>query len=319
MRLAVLVPAAADAAGSPEDWPLGRAALRLHDEGIDVLFASTVRDGRLAGHRAARGRWLADIDDGVAGALDRFPARSRPEEWRALREALGDRPLVNAPAATALCDDKLATAALWAAAGLATPDIETEPARFGDAAARWGTAFHKPRYGALGRGIRRVSLGDPLPHEAEGAVPGVMEPAFVQRAVKPPEGWAGAAVRVLVQRVGAGWVAPLPVVRRSRTDPVANAARGAIVEVAAEVLGDIAGVVSLAVRAADVLDVAAGGIVELGIDLVVDGEGQPWLLEANGRPRGRLEVIAARDERWQEEHVEATARPLRALAARVQA
>lgn len=317
MRLAVLVPPAGDAAGRPEDWPLGRAALHLAHEGFEIVFASGVRDGGLVGHVARPGAWDPFGPGTVQGALDRFPARGHPAAWQALRDALGDAPLVNAPLATALCDDKLAAAALWRTAGLPTPDVEADPLRFADAVRRWGAAFHKPRYGALGRGVRRVVPGDDLHAEADGAVVGQREPAFVMRAIPPPSGWAGAALRLLVQKEGDAWVAPLPVLRRSRTDPVANAARGAEVHVAADVMDGVDAIAHLAARAAEVLDQAVGGIVELGIDVVVDPDGQPWLLEANGRPRGRLEVVAAADARWHNAHVEATVRPLRALAAHI--
>ena len=57
-------------------------------------------------------------------------------------------------------------------------------------------------------------------------------------------------------------------------------------------------------------------LVELGVDLVIDEEGTPWLVEVNGKPRGRLEVLAGRDAAWQEAHVRVSARPLRWLAQR---
>ncbi|MBK9646463.1 MAG: hypothetical protein IPO67_15135 [Deltaproteobacteria bacterium] len=57
-------------------------------------------------------------------------------------------------------------------------------------------------------------------------------------------------------------------------------------------------------------------LIELGVDLVVASDGEPWLIELNGRPGGRLSGLAAADPaRFQDAATEALARPLRALAA----
>jgi len=126
---------------------------------------------------------------------------------------------------------------------------------------------------------------------------------------------------VLCQRLpGGGWLASEPVLRQSRADPVVNAARGAEVRVARDVLPgellDHAG--DLARRAALAITATPGGglCVELGVDLVLDAECQPSVIEINSRPRGRLAVLAAIDaDRFSAAHVQACARPLRALAA----
>jgi hypothetical protein len=34
-------------------------------------------------------------------------------------------------------------------------------------------------------------------------------------------------------------------------------------------------------------------LVEVGVDLAIDPDGDAWILEVNGRPRGRLEHLAA--------------------------
>ena len=55
--------------------------------------------------------------------------------------------------------------------------------------------------------------------------------------------------------------------------------------------------------------------IELGVDLVVDEDGELHVIEVNGRPRGRLEVLAQQDPtRFQGAHAAAIARPLRWLA-----
>jgi len=57
-------------------------------------------------------------------------------------------------------------------------------------------------------------------------------------------------------------------------------------------------------------------LVEVGLDLCLDPDGAAFVIEVNGKPRGRLLHLAqATPSLWQA-HVEAAARPLRALAAR---
>ncbi|MEZ4238797.1 MAG: ATP-grasp domain-containing protein [Myxococcota bacterium] len=310
--IAVLVPPLRPDPGDPAAQPVGRAALALEAEGVPVLFAARAAGGRVDGVRATASGWVAARGLRVAAAYDRFPGERHPAAHAALLAGLGEVPVVNAPAVVALCRDKLATQVALEAHGLRVPAVEPDPARFAARLAAWGAGFLKPRYGALGRDIRRVVPGDALPDTLEGSQPGTREPALLQRAVPPPAGWAGASVRALVQRDGDGFVAVTPVLRRSRTDPVVNVARGAEVGPI-----DAADVAALAVAAAEAVAAAAPGpVVELGVDLVLDPDGQPWLVEVNGKPRGRLEALVAQDARWGPAHLEACARPLRWLARR---
>jgi glutathione synthase/RimK-type ligase-like ATP-grasp enzyme len=320
--VAVLVPrlAPSGAAGGPADRPVGRAALALEAEGVPVVFADRVVAGRAWGLRASPGGWRAVSDQAVAAAYDRFPAELRPTEHEALLAGVGDLPVANAPEVAALCRDKLAAQRVLEAHGVAIPEVEADPARFAERLAAWGRGFLKPRYGALGRDVRCVVPGDPLPARLAGTVPGTTEPAVLQRAVPPPAGWAGVCCRVLVQRRpdDGELVAVTPVVRRSRVDPVVNAARGAEVLALADASpGWEEAVAGAALAAARALAEPAGPVVELGVDVVVDPDGAAWVIEVNGRPRGRLEALVALDAaRWSAAHLEACARPLRWLARR---
>jgi hypothetical protein len=125
-------------------------------------------------------------------------------------------------------------------------------------------------------------------------------------------------VRYLLQRRtdGTWWSAP-PVARASRDDWVATNSTGA------EVLP--AGEIHSAAELARCREVARGvcraldepGLVELGIDVAIDPEGAPWILEVNTQPRGRLEQLAQRNpERFAADHQAILERPLRYLAAR---
>jgi hypothetical protein len=124
---------------------------------------------------------------------------------------------------------------------------------------------------------------------------------------------------VLVQRTPDGWHHCTPVVRSSRTDPVANAARGAEVGPGPALLSPqtLAWVRQLCTQITAALDQRPEGrfAVEVGLDLVLDSDHTPHLIELNSRPRGRLEVLARQDpEAYGQAHIDAAARPIRMLA-----
>ncbi len=305
----------------PEARPIGRAALNLRRRGLRIVFGDAVRSGRLSGVEAVPGGWRPVEEAPVVALHDRFPSQRRAARFAEIRAAAGDVPLGNPPELTLLCRDKLRCQYALVEAGVPDqPDVEADPARFADTLAGWGAGFLKPRFGALGIGVRRVVPGDPLPAELPGVVPGRVDPAILQRAVPPPAGWGGWSVRVVCQRRrGGGWVQGEPAVRRHRTDPVVNAARGAEVAPGRDVLPvDTADAVgALATRVTDALARLDGGrwAVEVGLDLVIDSDGKPFLVEVNSRPRGRMEALAAADPgRFHDAHVAACGRPIEALA-----
>ncbi len=304
----------------PEARPVGRAALKLREEGIGVVFGDELVEGRMSGWVAEPGRWVERRDLPVVALHDRFASQTYPEAYQAILDGRAELPMGNPVELTLLCRDKLASQRVLEAAGFAMPAVQADPERFAPTLASWGSAFLKPRYGALGRGVRKVAPGDPLPREGEGAVLGVIEPLFLQRAVTPPTGWSGWSLRVLVQRLpGGGWTVASRVLRRSRVDPVVNVARGAEVGPADRVLepARIAALDELSTAVANTIAAQPFGrtAVELGVDAVVDDRGGFHVIEVNSRPRGRLEALAEQDpERWAAAHVEACARPLRYLA-----
>ncbi len=304
----------------PEARPVGRAALRLRDEGLGVVFGDELRDGFMSGWAARPGSWYPQRDVPVVALHDRFASQTYPRAYQAILDGSAGLPMGNPLALTLLCRDKLASQRVLEDAGFAMPAVQGDPERFEATLAGWGSGFLKPRFGALGRGVRLVRPGDPLPHEGEGAVAGVIEPLFLQRAVPPPAGWSGWSLRVLVQRVpGGGWVVASRVLRRSREDPVVNVARGAEVGPAERVLEPLRvaslDALSTAVAAAIAQHPWGHLAVELGVDAVVDHQGAFHVIEVNSRPRGRLEALADQDpDRWADAHVEACARPLRYLA-----
>ena len=314
MRLGVWVAPYRDAPAAPEEQPMGRAALALEAEGVPVLFGHHHVGGALVGFRARPGRWVEDRFPPDA-VYDRFPSRSRPDAYAAL---VADDPAVargNPASLIALCADKLAC---QQALDVRQPPVEGDPQRFAARMAEWGAAFVKPRYGAFGVGVRRVVAGEALPARIVGPT-GAEEPALLQAAVPPPAGFAGVACRVLVQRDADGWWADVPVARVSREDPVVNAARGAgVLPLAKLYPSAVDAVVAASVAAAESLAGRpdGGALLEIGVDVALDAALRPWVIEVNGRPRGRLESLLPLDPGWMAAHVAACARPLRALLRR---
>jgi glutathione synthase/RimK-type ligase-like ATP-grasp enzyme len=289
-------------------------------DGIRVVFGSQLADGRINGLEARPGGWTEVRGLAVDAIHDRFPSQIRAESFARILAGRASRPMGNPLGFTMLCRDKVACQRTMEASGIPMPDLEEDPERFADRLTAWGAGFLKPRYGALGEGVRRVESGDTLEDQLPGVVPGRLEPAILQRAVCPPQGWAGRALRVLVQRIPSGWHHCPAVVRSSRTDPVANAARGAEVApgpstLSRPTLERVQAACSAVTTALDALPEARWA-VEAGLDLVLDEENTPHLIEINSRPRGRLEVLARDDPAtFGQAHLDAVARPLRMLAA----
>lgn len=310
MHLGLLTPLASHRSPRrPSASAFGKAARAAGHVGIDLVLTDHVEGGRAWGSRVEGDAWVPAVGVRCDAWLHRFPDGDRPADWTALVRELGDAPLVNPEKAVALCRDKAACHDLLAAAGVPVPDqVAADLPRALDA---WGAAFLKPRHGAFGRGVRRVVPGDALP---EG------DDWVLQRAVPPPQGWAGVSVRVLVQREPDGsWHVAPGAVRRHATDPVVNHARGATV-VPTDVLDRPAAVDAAALAAATALAAQPWGddLGELGVDVVVDPDGGAWVIEVNGKPRGRLEALAALDPaRFGPEHEAALLRPLRFAASRV--
>ncbi|MFT4974887.1 MAG: glutathione synthase/RimK-type ligase-like ATP-grasp enzyme [Myxococcota bacterium] len=325
IAIGVLVPTQPGALPPPDTRPVGRAALNLREEGILAVFGDTIHresDGTvwMSGHTAAPEKWEpARLP--IQALHDRFPSQRRAARYAEVRAVVGDLPLGNPPALTLLCRDKADCQRYLEARAVPMPALRVDPASWDGALSSWGSGFLKPRYGALGVGVRRVVPGDVLPEVLEGVVPGRSEPAILQQAVSPPVGWAGRSVRALCQRLpGGGWHFCPPAVRQSRDDYVINVSRGAEVRPATDVLSaeTRAHIAAACQATCAALSAHAAGrwLVELGLDLMIDGNGLAHVIEVNSRPRGRLEALAEADpSRFAAAHREACARPLRYLAA----
>ncbi len=305
---------------APKDRPIGRAAARLFEENIDVIFGDHIESGRMSGFRARGDQWEAVTNIPLHGVHDRYPSQIRWAQYESIRHGMGTLPMGNDFGFTMLCRDKVSSQRALEAEGIRMPPVQSDPVAFQKALSEWGAAFLKPRFGALGIGVRRVEPGDELPTSTEGVVPNRKDPTIIQAAIQPPVGWASRTVRVLIQRQpDGGWFTGIPVLRQSRIDPVANAARGAEVAPAAELLPPtLLDCIDLEVkRICAAMDriAEAKRMVEAGLDLVIDSQSNVWLIEINSRPRGRMEVLASHDPAtYQDDHVNACARPLRVIA-----
>lgn len=286
---------------APETVPIGRAALHLAAEGVDVVFGTAE-----GAQRPVAGGWRATEVAPIA-VHDRYPSWSYPRAFERARAGLRDLPWGNPLSFRDHCRDKVA---FQRGTQVAMPELVEDPTQFDAAVREWGSGFLKPRFGGLGRGVRFVRPGDPLPARLEGAVPGELEPSILQRAVPPPDGLAGLSTRWLLQRdVTGAWICAGAVCRVSRTDPVANVDRGAEVlpETALEPRTRDAARSLVAAVCEELRDPQ---VCEVGLDLVIDPDGVPHLIEANSRPGGRLRALGPA---WDDAHVQACARPLRYL------
>lgn len=296
--------------------PMGKAALELLEEDIVVLLGDATHGGTMTGFQATTSGWEPVAGVPVTGVYDRYPAPKDPSGHAVLLQGLTHVPVGNAASIRALSSDKLHCQQHLEARGIPMPPVVDRD--FGRALAEFGAAFAKPRFGASGCGVRRVTPGEDVPAMLDGAL-GHPEPTLLQQAVPPPDGWAGISTRVLVQRTPTGWAHAPPVARRSRSDWVVNVGRGAEAVPAEDALSKdtfdaLVGVArSTAMALADHPDGAL--LLEVGVDAMIDNDGHPWVIETNTRPWGRLSALAKRwPERFERAHIDACARPFRYLA-----
>jgi hypothetical protein len=296
--------------GEPDGWPLGRGIARAQAMGIPVVLGQPDAAGTMRGVVLRDGGWVDVEGAAVAAVYDRFPSIGRGEEHLLGLELLHGVPSANGRDVIRTCADKWVTQQVLEGCGVAMPAVEADPMRFPERLSEWGSGFLKPRFGSFGEGVERVTSVDGRRLE-----PGAW---VLQRALPPPSGWAGVCLRVLAQRLPGGtWVARSAVIRRSTSDPVVNAARGAEVRAADDLLQVRAGALACTV-ASSLAGAHEGLCVELGVDLVVDEHDQLWPIEVNGRPRGRLLALAQRwPHRYAEEHAEACAQPILTLSSMI--
>lgn len=309
---------------SPKDRPIGKVAEELSADGIIAVFGNTLyrQSGKLLmdGLSVQNGKWITLNKVPIHAIHDRYPSQIRWQSYNDMMTAKQDTPMGNPFSITMLCRDKIKTQRLLEEYNVPMPPVVSEFTEFQKKLGKWNTAYLKPQFGALGQSVSKVTKNSQLTTVLPSVVPGKSDPAILQRAVLPPTGWAGLSVRILVQRTAlSDWVLRPAVLRRSKTDPVVNAARGAEVLPAADALPQftMTKIKEYAQQTAIALSQTHDGqwAVEFGLDLVIDEHYSPWVIEVNSRPRGRLEALAKlAPRRFAQQHKEACAQPIRFMA-----
>ncbi|MAA79794.1 MAG: hypothetical protein CL916_11090 [Deltaproteobacteria bacterium] len=248
----------------------------------------------------------------VFALYDRFPFQKMKEQYPLNIDV--PIPVANPKNIALLCKDKWNLQQYLTQKGIAMPHItRTSFASFLNQ--NDSCAIAKPRFGSYGVGVAVV---DKPPPSTLPSVCGEDE-TLLQQWIKPPKDWAGISIRQLIQRdTDYSWIPRTTVVRCSKTDPVVNVTRGAKAIPAKELLlsKTIQNIHKQSVKAAQYLAELPNGewIVELGIDFVIDAHWNPWLIEINTQPKGKLKSLyKSHPEIYEEEFMNIIEQPFQCL------
>lgn len=323
ITVAVLVPPVQTTRPPPTDLPIIRALTSGSKIDAHVVFGFDIYQDMnnvwINGLEIKNNKWI-ESNRIIDVIHDRFPSQIRKLHFEQMQILTQDILWGNPFETTMLCRDKLLCQQLLESGGCRFPEVIDTHSRFQDALEDWGSAFLKPRFGALGIGVTHVHPGSNLPSTLPSVVPHKEDPSLLQRAIQAPKGWSGMSVRQLIQKLPDGsWMPRTPVLRHSKTDPVVNVARGAQASPAATILPSdtIDAIQQQSLLACQILDNQPNGLtnVEFGLDFVIDPDFEPWLIEVNSRPRGRLEFLGEQiPAKYRSEHEQACLQPILTLA-----
>jgi len=319
----ILVPPIYSHKPRPSEFPIASALQHLDSKGVLTVFGFELiskNNSVWIKGQCINNNQFQQIENELDIIHDRFPSQIRNAHFQQLQSIAQHIPFGNPYSITLLCRDKLVCQRLLERHHCIMPEVVADFSLFRSALCDWGQGFLKPRYGALGTGVSQVNESSFLTPTIEGVVPGKQEPTLLQRGIDAPTGWAGMSVRQLMQRSEDGsWICRTAVLRRSKENAVVNVSRGAEAVPAKDFLPTytMTEMTQQSLRVCDVLSAQPEGqyAVEFGLDFVIDSNYQPWLIEVNSRPRGRLETLALRyPDRFQNEHIAACTQPIRYLA-----
>ena len=188
----------------------------------------------IAPSRVAGNPWTSVPFDAIH---DRFPSQLRAQRYAEILQGVGDLPMGNPSPSPCCAGTSSRRSAYWRRRVCPCPPCAAIRSTSRHRLAAWGTGFIKPRYTVRWGSASRVEAGA-ASHGLPGVVLAAADPSILQAAIAPPRSWASRTVRVLIQRTPEGWWSGTPVVRQSREDPVANAARGAQVASGDQVLDE---------------------------------------------------------------------------------
>jgi hypothetical protein len=121
-----------------------------------------------------------------------------------------------------------------------------------------------------------------------------MDPTLIQKYIHPPAGYAGIAVRQLIQRnIDRSWLYRTIVARTSVHDPIVNAARGAHIQRGIDILPleCCEKIIQLSQQISKIIGKISPFIIEVGLDYVIDTSWNPIFIEANAQPKGKLKGL----------------------------
>ena len=237
--------------------------------------------------------------------FDRYPYQKNPlKDPLRLRKTKQNIsiPICNPRDFILLCKDKWKFQKYIEQHDIFMPEISKDC--FGEYIKKWnGQAIAKPRFGSFGIGIELVNS---IPEATRPSVHG-FDPTLIQQYIKPPQGYAGIAIRQLIQRnADRSWTYRTIVARCSKIDPIVNASRGASIERAIDILPKNCcfQIESLSRKIAVTLGKLSPYIIEVGLDYVIDESYSPIFIEANAQPKGKLRslVLQKKIKALQEEH-----------------
>lgn len=198
-------------------------------------------------------------------------------------------PICNPRIFTELCKDKWAFQKYMLKNDVYMPPIAQDHFQYW--IEKWGgVAIAKPQFGSFGVGIELIEFSpSPFRESVHG-----LDPTIIQKYIQPPIGFAGISVRQLIQRnADRSWTLRTAVARISLNDPIVNAARGADIARAIDMLPTkcCKKIHSMSNKIAHALGKISPFVIEVGLDYVISQHFEPVFIEANAQPKGKLKGL----------------------------
>ncbi|MBK06245.1 MAG: hypothetical protein CL920_28340 [Deltaproteobacteria bacterium] len=270
--------------------------------------------------------WQPSTLHPIKAIYNRCPTSLAPKKLKELQSIARQHqlPFGNTLEVRTLAQDKWRTQQLLEGADIQMPKTSNKWKDWRGLLSETGAFFLKPQDGAFGEGIYKIESIDthyilrrppaaPVKMEAQALetwleAQAAQHPIILQTSVPSPfHDMQGLSIRALTQQTPSGsWSHAPPVARVSKDDPIANVARGANAIPLEDLLQERWGVHTSRQLIATIqaqnericeamlktLTSPRYGLIELGLDYVLDEHKRLWLIEVNGFPQGRLIQLA---------------------------